>query len=1072
MGEQPAPEAALDRNLVFGVLALQRNYLSRDALVAAMHGWVRTPTRALAEVLEERGHLTATQRQAIDKLVQEHLLAHRGDPGPGLASLGPEAQEVLTELSQDASFRGLLAAEDSFASLLSDDRPRSICRYLATRLHAQGGLGLVYVAEDTELRRQVALKEMQQRFADDRESRTRFLLEAEVTARLEHPGVVPVHGLGFYPDGRPYYAMRFIQGNTLKEAVQRFHHPGEARDLGERRLALRELLTRFAAVCKTAAYAHSRGVIHRDIKPANILLGPFGETLLVDWGLARFLDSATSSVRGLTAAAEATDSGTTQAGVAIGTPSYMSPEQAAGRHEEVGPASDIYSLGGTLYTLLTGEAPIEGKDVGLVIWRAQQGEIRPPRQVRGDVAPALEAICLKAMSRQPAQRYASALELAADVERWLADEPVRAWREPWTDRLRRWSRRHRTAVAAAGIILVAAVILLSFGTVLLRRQQGLTEQARQRADDNFQLARKAVEETIAKIEADPRLREADFSHLRQELLRSALPFYQQFVQQIGSDPALEAERAQVLQRLAHLRWEMGDPQGSLKDYEEVRRILLRLKQGPHVQQTLASCQHHLGILHQSLGRQDEGEAQLKEAEETLRGLVEREPGAREFRSDLGRTLFTMGVSCWEQQRFADARKYLEETLEIQQRLVQDAPGNNKYRRALGLALNQMAVLLRDLKELADSEQLYRQTVTLREQLVRDEPRVPEHRLDLARSQGGLARVLQLRDRLTEAAEAYRAALQTQDQLAAEYPTIPRYRQDLAVTLQNLGSVLVDRAQATDAEKLFRRSLEIRERLARDYPHVLRYRFELTTSGYNLAFVLRDIGRGEEALQLAQSAADELQRLVTEVPKDAQYPLRLAHTQLLVGELLESSEQLEPALDWFDRVAKTAPPLAKRLPGRAGEIQNVIGQAGWGRARLLSHQGQFVEALQELDRATPLLKKTDQAEAQIFRAVTLARARQLPEAISGADALVAAHGKEGGVLHDAAVVYSLAAAATSDEPARAAAYAMRAVQLLQQARDAGYFKSVARAGALKNKADFAPLRSRPDFGRLLKELEEK
>lgn len=1072
MGERPAPDAAIDQNLLFGVLALQRNFLNRDALLAAMHGWVRAPTRTLADVLEERGHLSADQRRAVDLLVQEHLAAHQGKPG--LAALGAEAREVLTELSRTSSFRNLIADADSFASLLGDEGPRSICRYLATRLHAQGGLGLVYVAEDTELGRQVALKEMQQRFAEDRESRTRFLLEAEVTARLEHPGVVPVHGLGFYPDGRPYYAMRFIQGNTLKEAVQRYHHGGETTDPGEKRLALRELLTRFATVCKTVAYAHSRGVLHRDIKPANILLGPFGETLLVDWGLARFMDSATASVRGVTVVTgQASDAGATQTGIAIGTPSYMSPEQAAGRHDEVGPSSDIYSLGGTLFTILTGEAPIEGKDVALVIWRAQQGEIRRPRQVWADVPPALEAICLKAMARLPAERYASALDLAADVERWLADEPVRVWREPWQDRLRRWSRRHRTSAAAAVVVLLVAVILLSIGTFVLRRQQTLTEQARARADANFQLARKAVDETMAKVEADPRLREADFTHLRRDLLGSALPFYQEFLQQTSNDPKLEDERLRVLDRLARLRWEIGDLQNSLKDYEQARRLLQGQEQRPDVVQKLANCQHQLGILHQSLGQQEEGDALLKEAEASLRQLVKDDPSKPEMRVDFGNALFSLGVSSWERRQFAEARRYLEEALEVRQRLVQESPGNTRYRRALGLALNQLAVLLRDLKELAESEQLYRQTVLLREQLVREEPRVPEHRLDLARSQGGLARVLHLRQRLTESADAYRAAIQTQEQLTGEYPTIPRYRQDLAITLQNLGSIHADRQELAEAEKLLRRSLEIRDRLARDHPHVVRYRFELTMSAYNLAVTLRDQNRTDEALRQALNAAEELQRLGNEVAKDPQYPLRQAHTQLLIGGLLESNRQVEQALEALERATRTATPLLKRVPARAAEIQELLGQSGWGRARLLASQGKYTEALQELDQATTFLKKEDQAEARIFRAVTLARARQLPEAISGADALTTTNGKDSAVLYGAAQVYSLAAAATStDEPARAEAYAARAVQLLQQARETGYFKSAARAGTLKDNADFTALRQRPDFLKLLKDLEDK
>ncbi len=161
-------------------------------------------------------------------------------------------------------------------------------RFRILRPHAEGGLGKVSVAHDEELHREVALKEIQERHADDPESRTRFLVEAEITGGLEHPGIVPVYGLGQYADGRPFYAMRFIRGDSLKEAIEQFHKP-EAKRLpaGERALALRKLLGRFLDVCNAIAYAHSRGVLHRDLKPGNIMLGKYGETLVVDWGLAK-----------------------------------------------------------------------------------------------------------------------------------------------------------------------------------------------------------------------------------------------------------------------------------------------------------------------------------------------------------------------------------------------------------------------------------------------------------------------------------------------------------------------------------------------------------------------------------------------------------------------------------------------------------------------------------------------------------------------------------------------------------------------------------------------------------------
>jgi serine/threonine protein kinase len=343
----------------------------------------------------------------------------------------------------------------------------SRARFRVLRHHATGGLGEVYVAQDEELTREVALKEMRNEIAHDPQSRSRFLLEAEITGALEHPGVVPVYALGQYEDGRPYYVMRFIRGESLKEAIARFHAPGAVQQPGERALEFRKLLGRFLDACEAIAYAHSRGVLHRDIKPANIMLGPYGETLVVDWGLAKPLDHSEKSAE-LAEPPLQPSSGSslepTEAGTAMGTPAYMSPEQAAGRLDQLGGASDVYGLGATLYHLLTGQPPVWGEHQASIFRKVIAGEIPRPCSVQPRIPPALEAVCLKAMALEPGDRYLSPRALADDLEHWLADEPVSAHPEPWVRRLGRWARRHRPLVTGAAALLVTAVVALSIGT--------------------------------------------------------------------------------------------------------------------------------------------------------------------------------------------------------------------------------------------------------------------------------------------------------------------------------------------------------------------------------------------------------------------------------------------------------------------------------------------------------------------------------------------------------------------------------------------------------------------------------
>jgi formylglycine-generating enzyme required for sulfatase activity/tRNA A-37 threonylcarbamoyl transferase component Bud32 len=481
------PSPAADRNLLFGILALQMDFVSRDALIAAMHAWVLDKAKPLGQILREQGQLAEDEHALLEAMVRKHLEKHGNDPEQSLAAVS-SIRSVRQDLQQiadpdvQASLAHVSAARpapdpDATRADLSTPAAR---RFLVLRPHAKGGLGEVFVARDEELRREVALKEIQERHADNPESRARFLLEAEVTGSLEHPGIVPVYGLGSYGDGRPFYAMRFVRGDNLKDAIERFHRDKAALPAGERALRLRQLLGRFVDVCQAIAYAHSRGVLHRDLKPGNVMLGKYGETLVVDWGLAKVLGQADVEVsEGLLVSSA--DSALTQAGRALGTPAYISPEQAAGRLDLLGPRSDVYSLGATLYCVLTGQAPFPSGDAGEVLRKVQRGDYPRPRALDPGIHPALEAVCRQAMALRPEDRYASPQALAEDLEKYLADEPVAAYREPLPARLARWRRRHPTLVTATALVLLTLAGAAGVGGLLLGRERERAQAEQQRA---------------------------------------------------------------------------------------------------------------------------------------------------------------------------------------------------------------------------------------------------------------------------------------------------------------------------------------------------------------------------------------------------------------------------------------------------------------------------------------------------------------------------------------------------------------------------------------------------------------
>ena len=366
-------------------------------------------------------------------------------------------------------------------------------RFRVIRAHRQGGLGEVLIAHDRQLDRDVAVKQIKPHWKDSLEAQQRFVQEAKVTGRLEHPGIVPVYAMGNWPDGQPYYAMRFIEGDTMKDAIEKYHRLGDdSSTADDRRLQLRELLTRFVDVCNTIQYAHSKHVLHRDIKPSNIMVGPYGETLVVDWGLAKLLDEPTeeSMTADLARAlAEAGGSTPTQVGGTVGTPNYMSPEQAKGALDEIGTRTDVYLLGATLYQILTGQPPHQEDSITRLLKRICDGTLTPPREIAPDSSAALQAVCLKAMSNAPTDRYADANEIADDINRWMADQPVSVHADGVSVRMNRWMRRHRTATSTIAV----ATLLLAIGGVFGSALWNIADVRKHQAEDERRMKKLELE---------------------------------------------------------------------------------------------------------------------------------------------------------------------------------------------------------------------------------------------------------------------------------------------------------------------------------------------------------------------------------------------------------------------------------------------------------------------------------------------------------------------------------------------------------------------------------------------------
>ncbi|QDV34835.1 serine/threonine-protein kinase [Tautonia plasticadhaerens] len=900
---------AADRDLLFGLLALQNGLIDQVQLVAAFQAWTRDRARPLADHLLDRGDLDADQRSVVAAMATLHLKKHGGDAGESLAALpaGRSTRDRLKALDDadlnetlsragpgstepDADADATVTASYAVGSTTADGQ-----RFRVLRPHARGGLGAVFVALDGELNREVALKQILDQHADDPGSRRRFLVEAEITGGLEHPGIVPVYGLGAYRDGRPYYAMRFIRGDSLKQAIIRFHDdPASKADPGRRSLELRHLLRRFTDVCNAIEYAHSRGVLHRDIKPGNVIVGTHGETLVVDWGLAR----AQGRSAGAGLAEERTlrppsagDSSETVPGTALGTPAYMSPEQARGDLEALGPRSDVYSLGATLYHLMTGKAAFEG-DAGSVLRRVRLGAFPAPRALDPSIDPALEAVCLKAMATRPEDRYASCRELAEDVDRWAADEPVACYREPFARRARRRAKRHRTAVIAAAVALVAGLAGLGAVAAVQARANGalasknveLTrandlvteanaelERANARVEARFELAREAIRAFQDGVNEDDMLKGAELKGLRDKLLRSAAGFYEK----------LEA--------------------------------LLRGQTDRDSRGILGRSYFELGELTEAIGIQTEALAVHRKALAIRRGLASDAEADAEATLDLARSLnatgrlaHATGDSAGALSAFAEARALLGTPA--------DGPSaSDEALEVLGATRHGTADVLSATGELAEASAEYREALAIRRRLVEADPAATDGQDRLAGSLLGFGHLRGSVGESAEAMESYREAMAIWGTLADDHPADTGFRSRLAIGHTQIGFHLARRGQEGDALASFREASAILRSLADENPAVTDFRDRLADALNSIGTMLERAGETDEAQGPYLEMLGLRRTLVDENPAVVKFRNSLAVNHLNLGWLAARTGQPGRAKESYREALAILRPLAEEHP---------------------------------------------------------------------------------------------------------------------------------------------------------------
>jgi len=859
--------------MLVGIVALQRDFISRDELIDAMNEWAKNKARSLGQILVDRASLGHDTQVLLDTLVDrelEQLDSERMSQVTTLFVAPAEAVDLeLGNVSADGSSRADLSFDER--SQAPDAGPGA--RYRVLWPHARGGLGQIHVAEDTELHRQVALKEIQPKHAHNPISRERFLFEAKITANLEHPGIVPVHGLGTYADGRPFYTMRLIRGEELTTAIRRFH---AAESLDFAGLEFRWLLQRFNDVCNTIAYAHSRGILHRDLKPGNIMLGPFGETLVMDWGVAKPMGQSEIGA-GVAAEASPTEEpsvrpqsrspSVTRTGQAVGTPVYMSPEQAAGNLDALGPASDVYSLGATLYVLLTDQRPFHGA-VGDVLQAVRQGRFVAPRQVNPRVPQALDSICRQAMAVQPTQRYQSALTLGEDIERWLADQPVLAWREPWPDRGRRWIRRHQPLVvgwaAAIGVAFLALGLAVPLLSLAWRNESSARWNEREQRLMALQRAKEAHEQrtrAVQNFEEANRQRasaQAHATHANEERERAqkALKFLVAAFRK--PDPAADGRTLKVVDLL---EWAVNDLDKSMNDQPLMKATLLsaigetfsglglppeslsvferaylirRDQLGEDHLDTLESMDN-LAMAYQDAGRLDKAIPILEVA------LAKRRDKLGDEHADTLESMNDLAVAYWEEGQLGRAIPLYETTLaKVRHTLGEDHPDTLTI-------MDNLAVAYGAAGRHDQAIPLHEATLAmLRTTLGEDHPTT-------LITMNNLARTYETGGRLLDAIRLHETTLEKlRAKLGDDHPTT-------LVSMNGLARAYQEAGQRSRAISLFEATLvKRRVKLGADHPETLLTLFALANA--------YDEGKQpDKAIPLAREFLDRIQKIEKRLP---------------------------------------------------------------------------------------------------------------------------------------------------------------------------------------------------------------
>ncbi len=833
-------------------------------------------------------------------------------------------------------------------------------RYTLVEVIGEGGMGSVYLASQSEpVKRQVALKLIKAGM-DSKAVLARFDAERQALALMDHPNIARIYDGGVTPAGQPFFVMELVQGVPLTAYCD------------TQRLTIDARLLLFVQVCQAVQHAHQKGIIHRDLKPGNVLVTEVDgrpTPKVIDFGVAKATEL------------RLTEMSFSDVGAIVGTPAYMSPEQADPSSMDIDTRTDVYALGVMLYELLTGSPPIDSKQFkrwAILEMLRMVREVEPPRpstrlseaNARPNVAanrsidPAklakllqgeLDWVVMKALEKDRTRRYETANGLARDLQRYLADEVVEARPPSRGYRLKKFVKRNKGQVIAASLVLLTLVAGV-IGTTLGLIEANAAAEKERTATATAQAARTAAENAEVKERAAKVA--AEGSAAKEKTAKE-----QEATQRAAAETARDRTRDVLDAMVSEVT---GDSLATQKEISPEQKKFLesvlgyyREFAGENPDDERSRARHALAAsrvatIEYRLGRNKEAAAAERVALTSYSSLAADFPAEPAYlqrvalcHTHLGMLLVALGQHEAAKEQYLKALSILEKHPGI--------PGSADYLSDLAGCHNQLGKLFAGLGQRAAAEKQYRKALAIQEKLANDFPTVPAYRLDLAASRNNLGMLLASHGEQAAAEEQLRKALAIQEKLVADFPAVRGYRSELAMSHCNLGLLLAGLGQRAAAEEQYRKALAINEKLAVDFPNVPSYRRNLAINHHNLALLFADHSERGAAEEQWRKALAIQEKLVEDFPAVPTYRAEQALSHASLGILFaefdkrpQAQEQYRKALAIQEKLVADFP----LVPEYREDLAKCHGNLGIQVAAL----GKPVEAAEQYRKALAIREK--------------------------------------------------------------------------------------------------------------------